>query len=64
MRIICSKNGCYKMMIRRSDESITHFNQRRYCCQSCANSSTQGDKNRLRVKVKSDHSVVDKWLSM
>ncbi len=56
--------GCGERLLRRSDERLIHYNKRKHVNQSHANSATQGDKNRLRVKVKSDHSVVDKWLSM
>jgi len=60
------KCGCGKKLIQRSDENNTHFKSRKFYNQSHANSYTQGEKNRKRVKlvnVRSD-SIINSWLSM
>ena len=60
------KCGCGDKLIKRSDENNTHFKQRKFFNQSHANSFTQGDKNRARVKDSSvdtvKQEIINNWM--
>ena len=58
----CEK--CGAELIQRQDERKIHFKKRRFCGLSCSNSTTQGDKNRARVKAVNPkyQPVINFWL--